>query len=76
MTLSQVTGVLTLERAVSFPAGSTLLTVHLPEGGEAVVVDTLGCKPGDRVVLGGSESAAALLGTNCPADAVVVAVVK
>lgn len=74
MMLAQVTGILNPARAVSLPEGVRLLTVRLPEGGELVTADPLRCRAGDRVVLGGAESAAALLGRNCPADAVVVAV--
>lgn len=73
MILSQVTDVLTPERTVPLPKGVQLLTVRLPEGSQLVAADPLGCRSGDRVVLGGPEAAAALLGSNCPADAVIIA---
>lgn len=76
MILSQVTRVLPLTRSVPLPAEAALLAVHYPEGGELVAADILGCQPGDRVVLGERSAAAALLGTNCPWDAVVLAVLE
>lgn len=76
MILSQVTRALPLARSVPLPEGAALLAAHHPQGGELVAMDTLGCQPGDRVVLGERPAAAALFGTNCPWDAVVVAVLK
>lgn len=74
MILAHVTGTLRPARAVPLPEGVQLLTVRLPEGGALVAADPLRCHTGEQVVLGGAESSAALLGRNCPADAVVVAV--
>ncbi|MCD8161363.1 MAG: hypothetical protein LUE61_09395 [Clostridiales bacterium] len=76
MILSQVTRALPLARSVPLPDGAALLAVHHPQGGELVAADTLGCRPGDRVVLGERAAATALFGTNCPWDAVVVAVLE
>lgn len=74
MMLAHVTGTLRPTRAVPLPEGVQLVTVRLPEGGELAAADPLRCRAGDRVVLGGAASAAALLGSNCPVDTVVVAV--
>jgi hypothetical protein len=74
MELSQVTEVLPLDRSVPLPEGGGLRLVHLPQGGTQVALDTLNTRPGDRVVVGGAGAAAALHGTNCPFDAVILAV--
>ena len=73
MILCQVTGPLSVERALPELRGAAFVSLQDLKGNTLAAADPLGVRTGDQVLVAES-GAGALLGTNHPADALVLCV--